>query len=479
MIAAPPHPIAADPRCFGAPPGAVSAPGGDPFLDTWEQIDKAPETFDNLSPIDLLSSLRSSGDQAAARRLIVAALRDRRIDATPEQRRVRDRRAFSLEQCCSTFGAYASAGGRGKVAPHHCDQAVCPRCAYHRTRKIREKYDHAVALAKDEGRRVRLITLTQVARGGEDWTTARGRLLKAWRYFWRDKDTRAHITGGMRRVETTWSSAVGGWHVHIHLAYDGKFWNQADVRETWERYASTVETMKTRRHLDRSVFVDLVLEDRIQLPPGLAPVDLGDRVTVPAGTVWRPFLQVRIQKADRPGELFKYLLKTAKAPAARLVEYTEQATRARLMELIGSWRSLELPPPKEETDPFFEVDPDMVRDLASGAISEDDAPWRLIRHPQALDTPQRDKLGKPLKRPDGTIITRRRTPPELVKWARSVAAGLDAAMDKLAVAEWTRLDKEITRRAARLPKRWKVKAPAPPSRAPDPCAFVARRPVAG
>jgi hypothetical protein len=309
---------------------------------------------------------------------VICALRDPGIPGTVEQRQKRARWAYKLEDCGTTWGTWASPAGRGKVTPHHCDQQVCPRCAFHRGREKWARYERISALAKLEGRRIRLITLTQRVIEGETWGSAKSRLLSAFRRFWRDKETRAHVTGWLRRIETTWSLRSKGWHVHCHLACDGTYWDQAEISATWAKYAD--------------------------------------------GEI------VDVREAFDPSELFKYLIKTAHAPASRIVEYIEDSVRVRLLEFGGSWRSVDMPEEEEETDPFFKVDAKIIREIATGETPPEDAAWRVIIYPEIKG----------------------RSGPEVAAWARRVNGLLEEGISALAKREIRRLEKE-ERRGGRRP----------------------------
>ena len=345
--------------------------------------------------------------------------------------------ADRLGGCSSSFSTYASAQGAARVNPHRCDLAVCPRCIGHRTRATRARFDHhaertcsssrpsqiltaprwasapeyeellsrnavrpfpgdelprqtghpvrlRAGTSVSERGMVRLITLTQPVRSADTWTQARARLLRQWARFWRSKRTRAKIDGGMRRVETTWSSKSQGWHVHIHFAAEGDRWEQADLVAEWQAAGE------------------------------------GSNVD--------------IRQAGDPAELFKYLLKTSQAPAARLVEYARESRRARNLEMVGTWRDPIPEPtePEEKAPVFFLVDAGAIRAAASDA---EDAHWRVA--------PWRPLLG-----PDV----------DPARWARSVWASRREAVARREDREVQRMQGEIRRRVHRMKKRRESRA---------------------
>ena len=222
-----------------------------------------------------------------------------------------------------------------------------------------------------------MLTLTQPVVQGEDWAQAHGRLMKQWRGFWRDKRTRKKIRGCLRRIETTWSWKHKGWHVHMHVAYAGSFWRTEDLSEVWSSHG--------------------------------------------AGKI------VDAREVYRSAELFKYLMKTAKAGSGSLVEYAVQSAGRRLLDLLGDWRKIQCPDDELDED-YFEVDrPTLERAVAKPM----DARWILNGILDRFDDPE---------------------PDELARWAARVLARREEKIGKLADREAERYTKEHKRRIRNLAK---------------------------
>jgi hypothetical protein len=303
--------------CPPAPPG--------PLLDTYGIAQQPCETV-YLSALD-------SGDSPRERKRIARALRavdpEGRFGA---HRAALDRRAHRLEDCGRYVVTYADAAANVRVTPNNCDDPLCNRCAWHRSRKIRLRFHAAAAIERAHNRRVRMLTLTQVTRSGESWAQAHARFMKGWRSFWRDPQTRKKIKGGLRRIETTWSHKSRAWHVHAHLAYAGSFWKTEDLSKVWSSHA--------------------------------------DGKIVDAREVYKD------------AELFKYLVKTAKTSASNLQEYAVQSHRRRLLDLVGTWRDIKAPEPEETENKLFEVEPGMLRRAAEDpALSR----WVLSSYASRLE----------------------------------------------------------------------------------------------
>ena len=216
-----------------------------------------------------------------------------------------------MDDCGRYVATYADADANVRVVPNNCDDPLCNRCAWHRSRKIRARFQLAVAIERANGRRVRMLTLTQVTRTGESWAEAHARFMKAWRTFWRDPRTKKKIKGALRRIETTWSHKQKAWHVHAHVAYAGSFWKTEDLSEVWST------------HADGSI--------------------------------------VDVREVYKDAELFKYLVKTAKTSAEHIQEYAVQSHRRRLLDLVGSWRQIKEPEKEEPESDMFEVEPATLR----------------------------------------------------------------------------------------------------------------------
>ena len=292
-------------------------------------------------PENTRRSLVATGDQASCRQRIARVLKGVSPDSIHSRyrRRLRER-GETIERCGGCVIAYAHADGRARAIPTSCDDALCPRCAWHRARKARDRYDIAVTACRANGEKVRVMTLTQPVERGETWHQANARLMASFRSFWRDKQTRARVEGGMRRVETTWSHKCQGWHVHIHFVYEGRFWPSDELACVWSKYSE--------------------------------------------GKV------VDVREADRPQEFFKYLIKTADVPSVPLVEYAVQSAGRRLIEFLGSWRKLELPDPEENQDDWFQVDVKGLRALEQ--VEDDYVPWRLHSYLRHLGTKEPREL---------------------------------------------------------------------------------------
>lgn len=341
-----------------------------PLLDTYG-------TDRQVSENTYLSVL-VAGDAPRERRRVAAALRS--IDSGSQfwsKRQQLDRRANRLTDCGRYVITYADAQAGVRVVPNNCDDALCNRCAWHRTKKIRSRFGLACAIERSAGRRVRMMTLTQPVISGETWAQSHARLMKQWRGFWRAKETKAKIKGCLRRIETTWSWKHRGWHVHMHVAYGGSFWRTEDLSDTWRRYGT--------------------------------------------GKI------VDVREVYRDAELFKYLMKTAKAAQGSIIEYAIQSAGRRLLDLLGTWRDIVIPKDDDkDAAETWEVCPKQLR----RAVADPGAAcWILSSMLRRFDSPE---------------------PRALARWAARVLSARDREIDKLSEREVRRWQKEHKRSIARL-----------------------------
>mgnify|MGYP003665996749 FL=1 len=302
---------------------AVRPATRDPLLDTYGIAQQPGE--------NVYLSAHGSGTGPQERKRIANALR--RPDPTGRwdaHRAHLERRANRLDDCGRYITTYADSKGSAKVAPNNCDDPLCNRCSWHRTRKIRLRYETAAAIEKANGRRVRMLTLTQRVREGESWAETHARFMKGWRGFWRDKRTKAKIKGALRRIETTYSYKAKGWHVHAHVAYAGSFWRTEDLSSVWSD------------HADGSI--------------------------------------VDVREVYRDAELFKYLMKTAKVHSGLLKEYAVQSHRRRLLDLIGTWRDIKAPEPESESE-MFEIEHTILERAVADPMA---ARWILSQYLPSL-----------------------------------------------------------------------------------------------
>jgi hypothetical protein len=119
-------------------------------------------------------------------------------------------------------------GGILKI-PIWCGDRLCPICAKQRARKYAKYLKVKVKGILANRRRVRFITLTvrntwKIDYGFKNLRTAFTRL--RGRTLWKD-----NVLGGCYGIEVT--NDGNGWHVHLHIFYDGKYIDHESLSHVW------------------------------------------------------------------------------------------------------------------------------------------------------------------------------------------------------------------------------------------------------
>ena len=185
---------------------------------------------------------------------------------------------------CSTSTIILSGATRARMTPNHCTIRACQVCTYHRTRKARRKFSEV-----SKGKRLRFLTLTQVALKGESFAAARGRLLGSYTKLGRREEYKHYVAGALRVCESTWNEERGSWNLHFHLIFEGRYWPQDELQELWQSCGGGI---------------------------------------------------VDVRAATSVDELLKYALKTANVPKERIVEWAQAMHGKRDIEYLGAWRGL-------------------------------------------------------------------------------------------------------------------------------------------
>jgi hypothetical protein len=120
-------------------------------------------------------------------------------------------------------------GHRWEVAPMGCGLRLCPFCERRASGHVRRRLAYLLGLFKNP---VRMLTLTiRNRREGELESMIRD----LPRFFERMRKSpiwRRCVAGAVAVFECT-ASEERGWHLHIHVAWDGKFMPWEEVLEAW------------------------------------------------------------------------------------------------------------------------------------------------------------------------------------------------------------------------------------------------------
>lgn len=139
------------------------------------------------------------------------------------------RRAEKINACCVAPMYVLTGKGEIGTAPGFCRDRMCPTCQIRRSRATAQKVT-ALVVRMDSPR---FLTLTLRHEHRELFLTMAA-LSAAFRAMRRTKAWLAHVHGGVYAVEVTRNSQTGCWHAHVHIVYEGIYWQQADISAAWK-----------------------------------------------------------------------------------------------------------------------------------------------------------------------------------------------------------------------------------------------------
>jgi hypothetical protein len=160
---------------------------------------------------------------------------------TPNKREIVQRLAMlqhddadKLAKCCSMFVARTCGQHTVKSYPtYRCKKSHCPDCASERAARLaRQTETKIVEVMKTTKGRLCFLTLTMP--NAPTLESGLKRLKKSFTAFKRKKAFKEHIHGYIGAFEYTYNPKTNDFHVHLHLiVLRGKFWNQADISDSW------------------------------------------------------------------------------------------------------------------------------------------------------------------------------------------------------------------------------------------------------
>ncbi len=82
-------------------------------------------------------------------------------------------------------------------------------------------------------KRVRFLTLTIKHNGDEPLSYLMDRCWKSFKLLRRRPQWNANVFGFGAFMETKWSARDSGWHVHLHVLTEGRWWDQKEISLLW------------------------------------------------------------------------------------------------------------------------------------------------------------------------------------------------------------------------------------------------------
>lgn len=187
--------------------------------------------------------------RAQPRRQLIATLLSAADGGCDRSRKL----AGKLCSCGRYPVVYARPDGRLFISPARCKSRLCPTCGPHRIQALEARLATILQRVDD----ARLLTLTvrssvrPLREQLDDLNAAFSRLRRhaAWR---------AHVTGGVKIVEITWSQKLQMWHPHLHVVLDGTFWPQKSIAAAWSTCTGEQSIVDIRRISSRAAVVKYV-----------------------------------------------------------------------------------------------------------------------------------------------------------------------------------------------------------------------------
>ena len=136
--------------------------------------------------------------------------------------------ASRLRSCCRAPVVVVGSCGTTLLSVARCKHRLCPQCSAMRARDAAARMERAIQRMDSP----RMLTLT-IRSDGEDLAVLLGRLRDAFRRLRQRRSWRDHVTAGIYAIECTYREHGGGWHPHVHVVIDGRFWAHAQIKAEW------------------------------------------------------------------------------------------------------------------------------------------------------------------------------------------------------------------------------------------------------
>lgn len=157
------------------------------------------------------------------------------------------KRIERMGQCCRCPIVGCSSDGEFSVALNRCRDRLCPLCASFRAREAADRIQQRTQSMTAP----RFLTLT-LREDGEPLRCRMERLAESFRKLRQRGEWRDHVRGGIYAIQVTRGSDGAGWHVHLHVVWDGRFWEQRSISRMWEEVTGDSPVVDVRAVVDRA-----------------------------------------------------------------------------------------------------------------------------------------------------------------------------------------------------------------------------------
>lgn len=167
-----------------------------------------------------------------------------------------------------------STSGRVITSHGRCNQRMCPTCAEHRGREVRDRVMIAIAQIDWPA----LVTLT-IRSTDDTLSEAIDHLMESYRRLRRCDGWAAHVRGGVAVLEVTQHTGTRRWHPHLHIVADMDYWPQSALSVAWSAASGGSTIVDVRRVASRRSVAAYVAKyvAKIAGPVARTPAEEADR----------------------------------------------------------------------------------------------------------------------------------------------------------------------------------------------------------
>lgn len=177
-------------------------------------------------------------------------------------------RAERINACCCAPMLLLTGKGKLVSSPGFCRDRLCPTCQQRRARDVAAKVGSLTVRMNSP----RFLTLTLKSVDRPLFLTIAA-LAASFRVLRETTEWRRHVSGGVYVIEITRNAETECWHAHLHVIFDGQFWNQRDISRVWLRVTGDSPICDVRAIFDRKAAANYVAKyvskptDQANWPP--------------------------------------------------------------------------------------------------------------------------------------------------------------------------------------------------------------------
>lgn len=138
------------------------------------------------------------------------------------------KRADRILWCNACPILFATDNGDVRTGSRYCRDRLCPLCNARRADEITRKITAMVQSAPT----CRFLTLT-LKSSDRPLAEQLDELVASWRRLRQRRSWREHVRSAVGTIEVTWSEERKQWHPHLHILFDGRYWEQRSISEEW------------------------------------------------------------------------------------------------------------------------------------------------------------------------------------------------------------------------------------------------------